>query len=125
MGSPVDIMYLDFQKGFYKVPHQRLLLKLKVHCIGDGIIDWIEQRLTDRIQCVVVDGEISKWKSVLSGVPLRSVSGHLLFLIYINALDDNITSNVLKFTDDTNVFRRGNNDGDKQHLQNDLDKLIK
>ena len=38
-------------------------------------------------------------------------------------MDDNITSNVLKFADDTNGFRRVNNDGDKQHLQNDLDKL--
>ena len=38
-GSPVDIIYLDFQKALEKVPHQRLLLKLKVHGIGDGIID--------------------------------------------------------------------------------------
>ena len=42
-GSPVDIIYLDFQKAFDKLPHQRLLLKLKAHGIGDGIIDWIEQ----------------------------------------------------------------------------------
>ena len=28
------------------MPHQRLLLKLKAHGIGDGIIDWIEQWLT-------------------------------------------------------------------------------
>ena len=42
-GSPVDIIYLDFQKTFDKVPHQRLLLKLKAHGIGGGIIDWIEQ----------------------------------------------------------------------------------
>ena len=33
-GSPVDIIYLDFQKAFDKVPHQRLLLKLKAQCIG-------------------------------------------------------------------------------------------
>ena len=33
-------IYLDFQKAFDKVPHQRLLLKLKAHSIGDGIIDW-------------------------------------------------------------------------------------
>ena len=38
-GSPVDIIYLDFQKAFDKVPHQILLLKLKAHGIGDGIID--------------------------------------------------------------------------------------
>ena len=29
-GSPVDVVYLDFQKAFNKVPHQRVLLKLKV-----------------------------------------------------------------------------------------------
>ena len=45
-GSLVDIIYLDFHKTFGKVPHQRLLLNLKGHGIGDGIIDWIEQWLT-------------------------------------------------------------------------------
>ena len=74
-----------------------------------------------RRQCVVVDGEVSNWKSVLSGVP----QGSVLFLIYINDLDDNITSNILKFADDTKVFRKVNTDGDKQHLQNDLDRLVK
>ena len=124
-GLPVDIIYLDFQKAFDKVPHQRLLLKLKAHGIRDSIIDWIEQWLTDRRQCIVIDGEVSNWKSVLSGVPPGSVLGPLLFLIYINDLDDNITSNVLKFADDTKVFRKVNTDGDKQHLQNDLDRSVK
>ena len=125
MGSPVDIIYLDFQKAFDKVPHQRLLLKLKAHGIGDSISDWIEQWLTDRRQRVVVDGEVSNWKSVLSGVPQGSVLGPILFLIYINDLDDSITSNVMKFADDTKLFRKVNTDGDKQHLQNDLDILEK
>ena len=58
-GSPVDIIYLDFQKPFDNVLHQRLLFKLKVHGVGDGIIDWIEQSLTDRRQHVEVDGEVS------------------------------------------------------------------
>ena len=112
-------------KAFDKVPHQRLLLKLKAHGIGDSITDWIEQWLTDRRQRVVVDGEVSNWKSVLSGVPQGSVLGPILFLIYINDLDDSITSNVLKFADDTKLFRKVNTDGDKQHLQNDLDRLVK
>ena len=55
-GSPVDVIYLDFQKAFDKVPHQRLLLKLKSHGMGNSIINWIEQWLTDRRQRVVVDG---------------------------------------------------------------------
>ena len=61
----------------------------------------------------------------MSGVPQGTVLGPLLFLIYINDLDDNITSNLLKFVDDTKVFRKVNIDGDKQYLQNDLDKLVK
>ena len=65
------------------MPHQRLLFKLKAHGIGDGIIDWIEQWLTERRQRVVVDGEVSNRKSVLRGVPQGSVLGLLLFLIYI------------------------------------------
>ena len=72
-GSPVDVIYLDFQKAFDKVPHQRLILKLKSHGMGNSIINWIEQWLTDRRQRVVVDGDVSSWKSVLSGVPQGSV----------------------------------------------------
>ena len=46
-------------------------------------------------------------------------------LIYINDLEDDISSKVLKFADDTKVFRNVTNDTDKQSLQDDLDKLVK
>ena len=53
-----------------------------------------------------------------------SVLSLILFLTYINYLDD-ISSKVLKFVDDTKVFRKVTNNTDKQRLQDDLDKLIK
>ena len=46
-GSPVDVIYLDFQKAFDKVPHQRLIRKLKSHDMGNSIINWVEQWLTE------------------------------------------------------------------------------
>ncbi len=79
-GSSVYVIYLDFQKAFDKVPHQRLILKS--HGMGNSIINWIEQWITDRRQRVVVDREVSSWKSALSGVPQVSVIGPILLLVH-------------------------------------------
>ena len=124
-GSPVDVIYLDFQKAFDKVPHQRLISKLKSHGMGNSIINWIEQWLTDRRQRVVVDGEVSSWKPVLSGVPQGSVLGPILFLVYINDLEEGVSGKILKFADYTKLFRKVKEIGDKQNLQDDIDKLVK
>ena len=51
-------------------------------------------------------GSFQTGNRFLSGVPLGSILGPILFLIYINDLDDDITSKVLKFADDTKVFRK-------------------
>ena len=60
--------------------------------------------------------EVSSWKSVLSGVPQGSVLGPILCLVYINDLEDGVTGNILKFADDTKLFRKAKVIGDKQKL---------
>ena len=102
---------MDFQKAFDKVPHQRLKLKLKSHGgMGNSIINWIEQ-------WVVVDGEVSSWKLVLSGVPQGSVLGPILLLVYIDDLEEGVTGNILKFADDTKLFRKTKEIGDKKNYK--------
>ena len=67
-----------------------------------GIIgDW----LRNRRQRVCIKGKQSTWEEVWSGVPQGSVLGPLLFLIFINDLEDNTSGDVLKFADDTKIFR--------------------
>ena len=73
----------------------------------------------------MVDVEVSNWKPVLCGVPQGSVLGPILFLLYINDLEEGVTSKILKYADDTKLFRKIKGNGDKQQLQDDIDTLIK
>ena len=122
-GKEYDTVYLDFSKAFDKVPHKRLLKKLEAHGIGGEILRWIREWLTNRKQRVCINGVKSDWRTVISGVPQGSVLGPLLFIIYLNDLDSDISSNICKFADDTKIGRTINGPEDSQALQNDLNKL--
>ena len=65
----VGILYLDFRKAFDKVPHKRLMAKVRSLGIIDEVGDWIEDWLSDRKQRVVINGTSSGWREVTSGVP--------------------------------------------------------
>ena len=123
VGEPVDIVYLDFQKAFDTVPHQRLLRKLHSQGIRGQVLLWIQNWLRARKQRVGVNGQLSQWREVKSGVPQGSVLGPVLFNLFINDLETGISSEVAKFADDTKLFRVVKTKRDCEELQKDLSKL--
>jgi hypothetical protein len=118
-----DIIILDFQKAFDKVPHKRLLTKMEHTGIRKKTHLWIKNWLTNRNQRVLVEGQESAAAPVLSGVPQGTVLGPLLFLIYINDITKSIQSTIKLFADDALLYRKIENPIDHDTLQEDLDKL--
>ena len=122
-GNAVDIAYLDFEKAFDRVPHSRLIKKLKAYGIRGATLDWIEDFLTDRTQQVEVGTSTSNTTGVLSGVPQGSVLGPTLFIIYINELPQIVSCECRLFADDTKLFNEIKC-GENPSIQNDIDKLL-
>lgn len=124
-GGQIDVIYTDFEKAFDKVPHKRLLSKLKSYKINGNIIEWIESFLLSRKQRVKINGVFSNWQNVLSGIPQGSVLGPLLFIIYINDLVEVCSqgSRLFLYADDAKIFKHISNDFDKVDLQSDLDSV--
>ncbi len=124
-GGGIDAIYCDFQKAFDKVPHRRLLHKLRGYGVNGDVHDWINSFLSGRTQQVVVNGVTSSNASVTSGIPQGSVLGPLLFVVYINDMPDVVDnlSRVWLFADDTKVYRQINTIEDCEKLQKDLSAL--
>ena len=126
-GKNADIVYLDFAKAFDKVPHGRLLAKMKSKGISGEVYNWIESWLKGRTQTVKVNDSESVPSNVKSGVPQGSVLGPPLFDIFIDDLDTcaEEISLLLKFADDTKGMQVIQGPGDRDKLQRALDKLVK
>ena len=97
-------VFLDMSKAFDKVWHQGLIYKLHTFGISSNLASLLTSFLTNRKQRVVLNGQVSKWKTIEAGVPQGSILGPLLFLIYVNDLSDNLKSQVKLFADDVSLF---------------------
>ena len=91
--------------------------------IRSNVLGWICAFLGNRAQQVVIGGEESDSVPVTSGVPQRSVLAPIMFLVYINDLLDNVTSQVRLFADDIAIYLTMEGADDSSVLQQDLDRL--
>ena len=103
-------VFIDLSKAFDTVPHDILLNKLEHYGIRGGALELIKSYLTNRKQFVSVNGNNSSLKDMTIGVPLGSVLGPLLFLIYLNDLPTvPLNTDSILFADDTTLYASNTN----------------
>lgn len=100
------------------------MLEIRALGVTGNVGRWIGSWLDNREQRVVINGDASDWKPVADGVPLGSVLGPILFVIYINDIDVGLNNTIVRFADDTKICKAELTENDRLSIQQDLNKFI-
>ena len=117
-------VFLVISKAFDKVWHEGIIHKLKCNGIEGNLLKFLTNYFDNRHQRVVLNGLQSNWTKLEAGVHQGSVLGPFLFLVYINYLTDNVSSNIRLFADDSSLFSCVNDiHGCHERIANDLNTI--
>ena len=98
-------IFIDLSKAFDTVDHKILTKKLELYGIEDCNLRWFESYLSNRKQFITYADKQTNIETITCGVPLGSILGPLLFLIFVYDLHK-VTKHLdpIMFADDTNLF---------------------
>ena len=92
--------------------------------ISGSLLRWFSDYLSNRKQCVVVEGSNSSYHNVTSGVPQGSVIGPLLFILYVNDLPETTHHTTIPlFADESECYRAIQSQSDRGLIQHDLYRM--
>ena len=82
-GCATAVIFVDLKKAFDTVIHDILVNKLKCYGLGSRELLWFKSYLTNRVQTVTVNSTLSDFQLFNIGIPHGSISGPLLFIIFV------------------------------------------
>ena len=111
------------KKAFDTVDHSILVKKLEKMGIRGKLLKWIENYLFGRVQKTICNNKLSNRSNVICGVPQGSILGPLLFLVYINDINDIFKNAKFQlYADDTVIYSSGENIFEiENNLQRNID----
>ena len=123
--SSTIVAYVDFQRAFDSLSHNKLIHKLISYGISGNLLYWIQSFLNNRTQIVRVGNHLSNPCPVSSGVHQGSVLGPILFLLFINDVTDSFqdTISAKLFADDIKIYTTLTHPSDYTSFQSHLDLI--
>ena len=113
--------FIDMAKAFDTVNHELLPKKLAKLGMGNILLKWIKNYLTNRKQCISAKNITSPYLNICCGIPQESILGPLFFIIYVNYIKTSLRNcKHLLNADDTVIYITGDIDTTTGLLQFDL-----